>query len=416
VAGVRQQGAGAGSAYVVGAFLVSGVLTYAFQSLSARTLGPVEYGGLAILWSATFLTVQVLWIGTTQALSRHIAEREARGQGWRPVVSSVRRLQAGILAAFLLGLLLLSPVLASRIFGDWWLLAAFALAVAAYAPEYYRRGTFSGRRHFARLGALHVTESLSRLLVAAGLLFAGAGVFGPALAIILGPLVGVLAVRSAPASGLEEPGEAFSSAHALRFAGPVILCVACAQAFLNGGPVLVSAFGGGREEAGLLLAALILTRIPQYVLSPTVVALLPHASRRLAEDPAGFDRFVARALGVIVAVGVGMVAGAWLFGELGMRLFYGPGFEADRGLLAVLAALAALCLLGETMNQALFARGLERFAAAAWLAGVPVALLSALVLDLGVVEQVSYSLVLGVCAVLVVQAALYLRTRKRPGV
>jgi len=78
-AGARQQGAGAGSAYIIVSFAVSGVLTYAFQSLFLHVLTKAEGGGLLLLWAATFSIVQVLWVGGTQTLGRYIAERESRG-------------------------------------------------------------------------------------------------------------------------------------------------------------------------------------------------------------------------------------------------------------------------------------------------------------------------------------------------
>src|SRR5215204_2945126 len=132
-----RQGAGAGSAYIAASFGVAGVLTFAFQSISTHILGKTGFAPLALLWSATFLTVQVLWVGATQTLGRYVAEREAQGKDWNPVVSSVRRWQIG-------------------------------------------------------------AESAGRVLVAAVLLTVGWGVFGPALAIVLAPLIGVLAVRPAP--------------------------------------------------------------------------------------------------------------------------------------------------------------------------------------------------------------------------
>src|SRR5918999_1032721 len=311
----NRQGAGAGSAYVAGSFFVSGVLTYVFQGLSARFLGKAGYGDLIVLWSTTFLVVQVLWIGITQTLGRYVSEREARGEDWRPVVLSTRRLQISLLAAFLLVSLLASPLLARSLFhGSWPLTVAFLAAVTAYAPEYFRRGTFSGHRQFARLGALHVAESSSRALLAAVLLFAGAGAVGPAAAIVLAPLIGVLLVRPAPSPPPEKEGEPFSAASAFRFAGPVLACVAFAQLLMNGGPILVGVFGGAdaQTQAGVLLLALILARAPQYFLSPVIAGLLPHASRTLATEGAlGLDRFVGRAAGIVALIGVLMVAGTW---------------------------------------------------------------------------------------------------------
>ena len=419
-AGKRQQGAGAGSAYIALSFATSGVLTYVFQSLSARVLGPTEYGGLAVLWSAVFLTVQVLWIGIAQTLGRYVAEREARGQNWRPVISSVKRLQIVLLAAFLLVCVLASPLITDGLFeGDPLLTGAFIAAVAAYAPEYFRRGTFGGHRHFARLGALHVAESSSRALIAAGLLVAGVGVIGPAAAIVLAPLVGVLLVRPAPVAPPERTGEPFNAGRALRFAGPVLACVACAQALLNGGPILlVGLFGGPNalEQAGVLLAALILTRAPQYVLSPAIAGLLPHASRVLAREGAReFDRFVGRAVAAVGLVGALMVAGTWLIGQFGMRLLYGPGFDASREVLVMLAVLAAFYLMCDLLNQALFARGSAWLAALGWLIGLLVSATCMTLLRIEVLERISYSLALGALAAAAAQAAFYLATRERPG-
>lgn len=411
-----RQGAGAGSAYVATAFAVSGALTYAFQSLSARSLGPEGYGGLAILWSATFLTAQVLWIGTSQTLGRYVAERETRGEDWRPVASSVRHVQALLLAVFLLVSLLASPVLTGALFGgDVLLTAAFVAAVAAYAPEYFSRGAFGGRRQFVRLGALHVVESSSRTLIAVVLLVAGAGVAGPAAAIVLAPLVGVLLVRPTYEMPAKKEGEPFSAGKAFGFAGPVLVCVAGAQAIMNGGPALVSLLGGTREQAGLLLAALILARAPQYVLSPAIAGLLPQASRVIAvQGTRGLDGLVARAAAVLGAVGVVMIMGIWLFGEPGMRLLYGPGFEVGRETLVVLSFLAASYLVSELLSQALFALGRERLAAFGWSIGLLASILCLTLVSTGTFDRVVYSLALGAFVSTVAQTLLYLGLRSRP--
>src|SRR5919206_3723683 len=308
-----RQGAGAGSAYIAVSFAASGVLTYAFQSLAAHALGVSGYGSLALLWSATFLTVQVLWIGGTQTLGRYIAEREARGQDWQPVMRSVKRWQVALLIVFVVVALLARPLLTRGLFGDRWLTAAFIAAVAAYAPEYFRRGVFNGHHQSSRLGAQILAESSGRLLIAAGLLAAGTGVLGPAVAIVLAPLIGVFLVRPAPVDPPKQAGEPFSAANAFRFAAPVLACVAFAQTLMNGGAILTSLLGGTSPQISLFGAALILTRIPQYVLSPAIGALLPRASRVLStEGTRSFDRFVLRALGVVGLVGFLMVGGTWV--------------------------------------------------------------------------------------------------------
>lgn len=408
-----RQGAGAGSVYVALAFLVSGVLTYVFQGVSARFLGEAGYGDLILLWTSTFLVVQVLWIGTTQTLGRYISERMSRGEDPRPVIVSVRRLQIGILAAFVALSLLFAPLISPTLFdGNWLLTLAFIAAVAAYAPEYFRRGMFNGRRQAARLGALHVVEAASRALLAAVFLVAGAGVLGPALAIVLAPLVSVMFVRPTrePPAGRE--GGPFSTASAFLFTAPVILCVAFAQTLMNGGPILLSLLGASRAEVGVFGAALVLTRVPQYVMSPVIGALLPHASRTLATDgPRAFDGFVARAVGLMGLVGAAMVGGTWLLGEWAMRLLF-PGFDANRSILTALALLAAFYLLSETLNQALFALGRARLAALGWLAGLPVAALCLALPVEDLANRVALALALGAFAATLAQATFYLSARR----
>jgi O-antigen/teichoic acid export membrane protein len=192
--------------------------------------------------------------------------------------------------------------------------------------------------------------------------------------------------------------------------------MACAQALASGGVILVGLLGGTAAQIGLFGAALIVTRIPQYVLSPAIGALLPHASRALqAGGQRALDSFVSRVAGGMAVVGALLVGGVWLFGEWGLKVFGGASFEADRDLLVALGLLAALYLLCDALNQALFAIGRTRLAALAWLLALPVAALGLFgFAGLDLLYRVSYALVLGILAVAIAQAAFYLAARGRP--
>ena len=136
----------------------------------------------------------------------------------------------------------MSPAL-TNLFGSVWLTVAFVAAVVLYSPEYFRRGIFNGHRQPLRLGVQIVAESAGRVLIAAVLLVVGWGVFGPALAIVLAPLIGVLAVRPAPVQPPKLQGEPFSTGKAFQFAGPVLGCMAFAQVLMNGGPIVAKLTG-----------------------------------------------------------------------------------------------------------------------------------------------------------------------------
>ncbi len=411
------QGVRAGSLYLAVAIATSGVLTVLFQSASTRLLGPERYGLVGTLWSAVFLFAQVLWVGASQTLGRYVADREARGVSWLPVERSVRHLEMLLLGAFLTVVLALSPLLTRRFFGgEWLVMLAFPAAVGGYALNYHTRGLLSGRRRFSRLGRLVLVESVARLAVTVALLLAGVGVLGPAVGIAIAPFLSALLVRSARAESPTVRSEPFNLGGALGFAAPVLAAMIGAQVLANGGPLFITGIGGpdAHEQAGLLLAALILTRTPQFVLSPVISNLLPHLSRLAAlQDHRQFDNFVVRALALVTLAGVGLVAGVWLFGEWAVRLLYGPEFGIGRGLLVALGALAAFYLLSELWNQVLFARGLAHVAAVGWFLGVGVALAFMLLVRTELLERVSDALAAGGAATAISLSTSYLLTRNR---
>jgi O-antigen/teichoic acid export membrane protein len=303
-------------------------------------------------------------------------------------------------------------LLTDELFEDPWLTVAFIVAVVLYAPEYFRRGIFNGHRQSFRLGVQIVVESSGRVLIAAVLLVVGWGVFGPVIAIVIAPLIGVLAIRPAPVAPPARDGEPFSAWHAFRFAAPVLACMAFAQVLMNGGPILARVLDGSDAQVSVFSAALIFTRIPQYVLSPAIGALLPRASRVLStEGRRAFDRFVAKALGAVGLVGVLMVAGTWMFGEWGLRLFAGAEFDTSLAVLVALATMAAFYLLSDALNQGLFSLGQGRLAALGWFVGLLACGACLAALGVGVVERVAYSLALGTFVAAVAQGTFYLVTR-----
>ena len=56
---------------------LTGVITYAYFLIASHTLGKVEYGEIAVLWSAVFITVSTLYRPVDQYLSRHVSEHLA---------------------------------------------------------------------------------------------------------------------------------------------------------------------------------------------------------------------------------------------------------------------------------------------------------------------------------------------------
>ncbi len=410
-----RQGVGAGSIYLALSLGITGVFTYGFQILSAYFLKLEDYGVIATLWSATFLVAQILWIGITQTLAKYIPEREAKAESWLPVLRSVRHLQYIILTIFVLVTLVTFPLLTERIFAHEPIITAvFIMAVAGYSFSYFKRGVLSGYKKFSHVGLMFITESCSRLLLSVGLLLIGLGLTAPGVGIAIAPFLSVLLVRTkidVPQAGSSEH---FSIGKAFRFATPVLICMACAQLLANGGPIMISALGGSnaQAQAGLLLAGLVLTRIPQYVLSPVMSNLLPHLSEMIAKgDHRKFNNFVKIAALALGAMGGILVAGFWLLGTFAMSLMYKPEYRLSRGLLTVLALGAACYLFNEFMNQVLFAKSRTRLASMSWILGIVATLAATLVIGADPLHRVAYALAIGTLSTSIFLVLSHLITR-----
>jgi O-antigen/teichoic acid export membrane protein len=369
----RFQGALAGAPLLSLAMVASGVLTYLFHVLAARSLGVQGYGQIAILWGAIFVAAIILFRPLEQTASRAVADRLARDLEIRSVLRSVTLIALAAFglvgAVFTLGWHQINE----RVFlGDSWMTAMLVAGIAAYGFSYLVRGLFGGARWYGGYAIALVADSVGRLLVAAPLVFiasqstaatalVAAGLAGAIFPVVFGRRLirRMLANRS---------GQTFHAGSAAAFAAPASIIAAADQLLTNGAPLLVIAGNGsdGTKAAGLVMAATLLVRAPVYVFQGLAAAMLPNFTHLQAtEDAALFRRAVLRIAGFLSLAGGAIVAFAAIAGPKAMAL-YGPGFDAGRLELTLLGAGVAFYLAASTFSQALLAIDLGVRAAAGW--------------------------------------------------
>lgn len=353
--------------------LASGVLTYVYHVLAARSLGAHGYGQVAILWGAIFVAAIVLFRPLEQTASRAVADRLARGEEIRSVLRSVALIAAGALglvgAVFALGWSQINE----RVFlGDAGMTAVLLAGIAAYGLSYVVRGVLGGARWFGGYAIALLADAVCRLLVAAPLVFiasqgtAAAALVAAGLGGAIFPVVfGRRLLRRMLAN---DAGRTFHAGTALAFAAPASVIAAADQLLTNGAPLLVVVGNGsdGSAAAGLVMAATLLVRAPVYVFQGLAAALLPNFTHLHAtEDSALFRRAVIKVAAFLLLAGSVIVAFAAVAGPEAMAL-YGPGFEAGRLELTLLGAGTACYLAASTFSQALLAQDLGARAAAGW--------------------------------------------------
>lgn len=361
-----------------GAMLAAGVLAYAFHILAARTLTQNEYGQIAVLWAALFLTVVVLFRPLEQTTARAVADRLARGQEARSVLRSVALVYGCALGLVAVGAVAFWGELTDRFFnGNQFMTAMLVVGIAGYGIQYIGRGILGGLRRFRGLSAIHVTDGTIRFLVALPLLA------------VASPDIAAVALAAAGIGGAIPPlwrfreeirhlsvglsDEQFHMRAALGFAAPAVVIAAADQLLVNGAPLVIVAGGGTPRAAANVFAATMLVRVPVFLFTGVAGSFLPNLTRLNAEDD--HHRFVAtvtRICVVFLGATVAIVGIAALLGPTVMPVVFGDRYHASAKDLALLGLAAGCYLAAATISQALLAVDRGAIAAWAWATGAVV--------------------------------------------
>ncbi len=380
----------------------TGVLTFAYFSLTSHVLNAFQAKRIDLLWSVMFVTISVIYRPIEQLLSRTIAERRARGH----IEHSMRvpiAIQLGFALVFLALALALRHELVRHVFDNYeGLYAVLVVGTMAYAASYFARGWLAGHQYFALYGGLVLMEAVSRIcFVLAVVLGLAHGQLAVALGIAAAPFVSLFVVpwafarrsaelRGTPAgargaheiedvdAALAGPGaegvqeavaaDELSLQRGSNFALVVSGIMVAEQVLLNAAVLTVDATSRDRALAGVVFNILLIARAPLQLFQAIQTSLLPHLTGLEATE--GHDAF-ARAIRVTVlaiagfalAVSLGLLA----IGPFVMSHLFGQLFAYNRIGLAVIGLGMGFHLASGALNQAALARDHARAAAACWL-------------------------------------------------
>ena len=382
---------------------VTGLVTYAYFSLSSYTLSEAEYGGITVLWSAVFVVIGVLYRPVEQLLSHSIADRAARERTSAAHLRVAAIIQLALGMAFALAALAFRGPLERDLLGGsetlYWI---FVVAVLAYAASYFARGFLAGNQRFGLYGGLVLMESVSRCLFAVAVAVGiASGQSAVALGMAAAPIVSLavvpwglgrldardrrraakdepappapvpdIAAAAEPSAETARPKDTeFTLSEGAGFAAAVLVVMLCEQTIINAGPLVIKVTdeAQGAALAGFAFNALLVARAPLQLFQAVQASILPHLTRLRAGGEADpFRRSVAVTLAAIAAFAavvalVAAAAGPWLMG-----VFFGGDTTYGRGGLVMVALGMGLYLSAATLNQAALAQRRAGPAAACW--------------------------------------------------
>ncbi len=400
------------------ALLIAGFATYAFFRVGTVAVGGTEeFEPISALWFVTFALAPGLFLPLEQELGRAISHRRALQQGSQPVVHKVVSLGAVMAGLAIFIVIAASPLLASKVFdGNWFMIAALALAFVGYAPAHLARGICSGNGRFTEYAVVMGADGLVRIAVCVLLTVIGVTAVGAyGLVIALSPLVGVAFVYRR--GGLRsEPGPAADWSEVTPNLGWLLLGSIFAASLLNAGPIAASVLATDDED-GLVTAfsyAVLLARIPLFLFQAVQAALLPRLSRLAARgEIAEFRAGLRRLLLVVVGVGSLGVLGSLVLGSWAIDLVY--KVDVSGRTLAMLSFSSALYMMSLAIAQAVIALKGHALVGVGWGVGVLSFLLAMWLNDEAVFRRIEIALVVSSLATTIV-FAIALRMRLRSGV
>jgi hypothetical protein len=361
---------------------VSSVAAYAFQILGARVLGDDAYAPVGILWTVQYL---VLTIG--------LLSSEAYVTRCRGVTDGVWWWVGGLAAAVAAVVALVAPdVLGSG--GLAWPLVAAAIVVG-FGLFAVVRGQLAAARRYRAYGVMTGGESVLRLLVAAGLLAAGAGAAPLAATLPAGAalvalpwLPSVRRVRAGAVDVAEGPSSPVEGAAAADLdavdddpAGPLPFLArttaanGAAQLLLAAGPLVVAALGGGGALVTVVFVTTTAARAPMVFVHSGVLARILPPMRAMAERGRHGDlgRLLRRGAAPVAGVLALMTLAGAALGPTLVALAFGADLRPSAGFAALTALSVGLAMLGLLLNQVAIAVDGEAHLLLPWSGGVAAA-------------------------------------------
>lgn len=358
---------------------VSKLSRFLALALLARSLTAADFGKLNLGIALAGLLFTMTSLGLSEAGARHVARAPADA-GWYAGRVIVARSVALFLVALALfaAAVFLAPTVLLLVVG-----ACLMAQMMILGADWLARG-------LERTGALAASSAVGGLVVVAGVLFIRA--YKPnantALAVFAGGEAGAALVAWILVTRYVKPRLGLGGVRALATeARPLAISAFVLYAYYSSLDTIIIAATRSNSEAGLYAAPYRLFLMFTIVGTFSAYAMLParvraaQAGLSLADDP-----MVRRAIPVLAAYGLTVVAGVELLGPWLLGVLFGARFETAESTLLVLACGVCWYAVGFPVGYALIAEGrYGRFRN-----GATIAAASNVLLDLLLIPSIGY--------------------------
>ncbi len=342
---------------------VMNVATYGYTILTARLVGPREYGAFVACLGLT-LVVQVVAYGLQAAAARRIAVDRDHVATIEHVVLALAAKVSVVLGVLLLAATPLVDLLLNL--DDPVLAAMVGLSAVPLTFGGAQAGVLQGEKRWGALAAFYLASGVPRLVIGTAIVawrpdatsaFAGVlvGLFFPVL-------VGWWVLRDRRAAPAPVPADAHR-ARAILTEGAHNMQVLLAFYALSSVDIVLARQVLSEHDAGLYAAGLIMAKVILFLPQFVVVVAFPDMA-----TPEGRQRALLRSLLLVGGLGLVAVAGAKVLSGVAMVFVGGAEFEEVQGILWVFAVLGTVLAMLQLQVYAVLARQGRRSVLLLWCA------------------------------------------------
>jgi O-antigen/teichoic acid export membrane protein len=347
-------------AFLLGISQVVLVLTgFILNIYLGRTLGPQLYGIFGVM--STFIVINefLLIRGIYDAISKLVAEKE---ESTSAMINSI--FKGVTIGSFTVGFIYflfagqIAKILNDHELTDYIRLSAFIIPITAMSTVFI--GALNGLRMFGRQVVISITFHIVRLCAVIIFVLLGFSVKGAIIGLIISDLF-----KLAMARGFYKPvgtDRVLDRKKILRFIFELMLTSVFSALISNIDLIAVKALLKENLETGLYTSAITISKIPQFLIIPISLALMPVLSKSISEKNSELtQKYVIQSLRLLLIIVLPISLIIMATSEKCIALLYGDSYIRASEPLNILLLGAIFLSIKVVMFNVMVAEGKPRY-------------------------------------------------------
>jgi len=313
-----------GGMVMVGGNMIVSVINYAYHLIMGRTLGPVNYGILASVYSILYL-ISVVPTSASVSIIKFVSSAKSDSETYS-IYRSLSNFVFYLAIILSLIFIFLSPSIAKFLhIENFWIVSLVSLVLFFNLITLVNQATSQGLLKFTGSVVPNLISAVVKLGLGIILVILGWSVFGATFAVVIGAVLSYFYSRWFIGKIINKKKvESFNLKPFFKYSIPVLVQAFSFTSLFTTDLILVKHFLPA-FDAGIYAALSTLGKIIFFAVSPIVGTMFPIVAGRKARGE-GYEKVFSVSFGITFAISIFVVALYWLFPNIAIGVLYGKAY------------------------------------------------------------------------------------------